>query len=88
MDYESTALPLSYEPANISKFLYNNNFLNGLSILFTLKTSKMSHLCQICVNWLLRVRQEDLVDSVVIDAFIYNPSGPHLGVFPGPLLKR
>ena len=30
--------------------------------------------------------QEELVDSVIADATIYNPGGPHLGAFPGPLL--
>jgi len=34
----------------------------------------------------LRVGQEELVDSVVVDVTIYNPGGPHLGAFPGPLL--
>ena len=34
----------------------------------------------------LRVGQEELVDSVIVDATIYNPGGPHLGAFPGPLL--
>jgi len=33
----------------------------------------------------LRVGQEELVDSVVVDVTIYNPGGPHLGAFPGPL---
>ena len=33
----------------------------------------------------LRVGQEELVDSVIVDATIYNPGGPHLGAFPGPL---
>jgi hypothetical protein len=33
------------------------------------------------------VRQEDLVDSVTVDAIIYNPGGSHLGAFPGPLLS-
>ena len=31
------------------------------------------------------VGQEELVDSVVVDVTIYNPGGPHLGAFPGPL---
>ncbi len=33
------------------------------------------------------MRQEDLVDSVTVDAIIYNPGGSHLGAFPGPLLS-
>ena len=33
----------------------------------------------------LRVGQEELVDSVVVDVTIYNPGGPHLGAFPGHL---
>jgi len=35
----------------------------------------------------LRVRQEDIVDSVTVDAIIYNPGGSHLGAFLGPLLS-
>ncbi len=35
----------------------------------------------------LRVRQEDFVDSVTVDAIIYNLGGSHLGAFPGPLLS-
>lgn len=31
------------------------------------------------------MRQEELVDSVIVDATIYNPGGTHLGAFPGPL---
>ena len=34
----------------------------------------------------LRVGLEELVDSVIVDVTIYNPGGPHLGAFPGPLL--
>ena len=29
----------------------------------------------------VRLRQEKLVDSVIVDATIYNPGGPHLGAF-------
>ena len=36
------------------------------------------------VTLTLRVRQDELVDSVVVDATIYNPDGPHLGVFRRP----
>jgi len=28
-----------------------------------------------------------IVDSVLADATIYNPGGPHLGAFPGPLFS-
>jgi len=35
----------------------------------------------------LKVRQEDIVDSVTVDAIIYNPGGSHLGAFLGPLLS-
>jgi len=35
----------------------------------------------------IRLRQEELVDSVIVDAIIYKLGGPHLGVFPGPLLS-
>ncbi len=35
----------------------------------------------------LRVGQEELVDSVIVDATIYNPGGSHLGAFPGPLFS-
>ena len=41
MDYESTALPLSYEPERVSKCLQDSSFLRGLSILFAFKTSKI-----------------------------------------------
>jgi hypothetical protein len=33
------------------------------------------------------VRQEELVDSVIVDATIYNTGGPHLGAFPGLLFS-
>jgi len=35
----------------------------------------------------LKGRQEDIVDSVTVDAIIYNPGGSHLGAFLGPLLS-
>ena len=31
--------------------------------------------------------REELVDSVIVDANIYNPSGTHLGALPGTLLS-
>ena len=34
----------------------------------------------------LKVRQEDSVDSYIADATVYDPGGPLLGAFPGPLL--
>ena len=30
--------------------------------------------------------RKDVVDSVIVDANIYNPGGTHLGAFPGTLL--
>ena len=29
--------------------------------------------------------EEDIVDSVAVDAIIHNSGGSHLGAFPGPL---
>ena len=31
--------------------------------------------------------EEDIVDSVAVDAIIHNSGGSHLGAFPGSLLR-